>query len=43
MVREHVPVLTDDRVLAPDIAAIADVMARERFVAAVRVRVPDLQ
>jgi histidine ammonia-lyase len=42
VVRERVAALARDRVLAPDIAAIADVIARDRLVAGVRVRVPDL-
>ncbi|MDO8506689.1 MAG: aromatic amino acid lyase, partial [Candidatus Limnocylindria bacterium] len=43
IVREHVSALARDRVLAPDIATIADVLAREVLVAGVRVRLPDLQ
>jgi histidine ammonia-lyase len=43
IVREHVPALARDRVLAPDIAKIADVLAREVLVAGVRVRLPDLE
>jgi histidine ammonia-lyase len=43
VVREHVARLTDDRALAPDIASISDLIGRELLVAAVRVRVPDLQ
>jgi histidine ammonia-lyase len=43
VVREHVPGLARDRVLSPDIATIADVIAREVLVANVRLRVPDLQ
>ena len=43
IVREHVPALARDRVLAPDIATIADVLAREVLVAGVRVRLPDLE
>lgn len=43
VIREHVPALARDRVLAPDIERIADVIARELLLAAVRVRLPDLQ
>jgi histidine ammonia-lyase len=43
VIREHVPLLADDRALSPDIAAISDAIGREQLVAAVRVRVPDLQ
>ena len=43
IMREHVPTLVRDRVLAPDIATIADVLAREVLVAGVRVRLPDLE
>jgi histidine ammonia-lyase len=43
VVREHVPGLARDRVLSPDIATIADVIAREVLVANVRVRLPELQ
>jgi histidine ammonia-lyase len=43
VIREHVPVLAGDRALSPDIAAISDVIGREQLVAAVRVRVPELQ
>jgi histidine ammonia-lyase len=42
VVRERVAALARDRVLAPDIATIADVIAREVLVAGVRVRVPEL-
>jgi histidine ammonia-lyase len=41
-IREHVPSLARDRVLAPDIANIADVIARGALVAAVRSRLPEL-
>ncbi len=43
VIREHVPALAHDRVLSPDIAAVADVIAKEQLIAAVRVRVPELQ
>lgn len=43
VIREHVPPLGEDRVLAPDVATIADVIRRELLVAAVRVRAPDVQ
>ena len=43
IVREHVPALARDRVLAPDIATISGVLARNVLVAGVRVRLPDLQ
>ena len=42
VVRERVAALARDRVLAPDIATIADVIGRELLVAGVRVRVPEL-
>jgi len=42
VVREHVPQLERDRVLAPDIATISDLLEREVLVAGVRVRLPDL-
>ena len=42
IVREHSAVLERDRVLAPDIAAISGVIAREVLIAGVRVRMPDL-
>jgi histidine ammonia-lyase len=42
VIREHVPMLERDRVLAPDVAAIADVIGRDLLVAGVRVRLPDL-
>jgi len=42
VVREHVPTLVRDRVLAPDIEAISDLIKREVLVAGVRVRLPDL-
>ncbi len=42
VVRERVAALARDRVLTPDIATIADVIARDVLVAGVRVRVPDL-
>ncbi len=43
VIREHVPALLHDRVLAPDIALISEVIGRELLTSAVRVRVPDLQ
>ena len=43
VIREHVPALARDRVLAPDIATISGVLERELLVTAVRVRVPELQ
>jgi len=43
VVREHVPALARDRALAPDVLVIADVIAREVLVAAVRARLPELQ
>ena len=43
VIREHVPALARDRVLAPDVERTADVIARELLLAAVRVRVPELQ
>ncbi|HYK97033.1 MAG TPA: histidine ammonia-lyase [Candidatus Acidoferrales bacterium] len=42
IVREHVPMLDRDRVLAPDIARVAELLAREVLVAGVRVRLTDL-
>jgi len=42
VVRERVAALARDRVLAPDIAAIADVIAREILTTGVRARVPEL-
>ena len=42
VVREHVPTLESDRALAPDIAAVADLIEREVLLAAVRSRIPDL-
>ncbi|HEY6957832.1 MAG TPA: histidine ammonia-lyase [Candidatus Limnocylindria bacterium] len=42
-IREHVPPLARDRVLAPDVERISDVIGRELLLAAVRARVPDLQ
>jgi histidine ammonia-lyase len=42
VVREHVPALGRDRVLAPDIETISDMIEREVLVAGVRVRLPDL-
>ncbi|TMB61943.1 MAG: histidine ammonia-lyase [Chloroflexi bacterium] len=42
VIRERVPALARDRVLAPDVVAIAEVIARERLLAAVRARLPDL-
>ncbi len=41
-IRERSPRLDDDRTLAPDIAAIADVVARGVLIAAVRARLPEL-
>jgi histidine ammonia-lyase len=43
VVRERVAAVARDRVLAPDILAIADLIAREVLVTGVRARVPDLQ
>ncbi len=42
VVREHVPTLERDRVLAPDVAAIAELIARGLLLAGVRVRIPEL-
>src|SRR5204862_7141478 len=42
VVREHVPMLETDRALAPDIAAVADLIEREILLAAVRSRISDL-
>jgi histidine ammonia-lyase len=42
VVREHVPTLGRDRVLAPDIEMISDLIEREVLIAGVRVRLPDL-
>jgi histidine ammonia-lyase len=42
VVRERVATLGRDRVLAPDIAQVAEVIAREVLLAAVRSRLPDL-
>jgi histidine ammonia-lyase len=42
VIREHVPALAHDRVLAPDVAKMADLIARDLITAAVRVRLPDL-
>jgi histidine ammonia-lyase len=42
VIRERVPALERDRVLAPDVTAIAELIARERLLAGVRARVPDL-
>ncbi|OLC55905.1 MAG: histidine ammonia-lyase [Chloroflexi bacterium 13_1_40CM_4_68_4] len=42
VVRERVATLARDRVLAPDIGAIAEVIGREVLLTAVRARVPDL-
>jgi histidine ammonia-lyase len=42
VVREHVPKLENDRALAPDIAAVAELIAREILLAGVRARIPDL-
>ena len=42
VIREHVPMLERDRVLAPDVTAIADVIGRDLLVAGVRIRLPDL-
>ncbi len=41
-IRERSPRLGEDRTLAPDVVAIADVIAREVLVAAVRARLPDI-
>ncbi len=43
VVRERVPTLTHDRVLTPDIEAVADLIGRGLLLAAVRVRVPELE
>lgn len=43
VIREHVPALARDRVLAPDVAQVAELIAREVILAGVRVRVPELQ
>ncbi|HET7700466.1 MAG TPA: histidine ammonia-lyase [Candidatus Limnocylindria bacterium] len=43
VIREHVPALLHDRVLAPDIALVSEIIGRELLTSAVRVRVPDLQ
>ena len=43
VIREHVPALGRDRVLAPDVTQVADLIAREVVLAAVRVRVRELQ
>jgi histidine ammonia-lyase len=43
VVRERVAAVARDRVLAPDILTIADLIAREVLVTGVRARVPDLQ
>jgi len=42
VVREHIPMLEADRALAPDIAAVADLIEREILLAAVRSRISDL-
>src|SRR3977135_1710776 len=42
VVREHVPKLETDRALAPDIARVSDLIAREILLAGVRSRIPDL-
>jgi len=42
VVREHVPKLETDRALAPDIAAVAQLIEREILLAGVRSRIPDL-
>jgi histidine ammonia-lyase len=42
VIREHVPGLAHDRVLAPDVVAVGDLIAKELLIAAVHVRVPDL-
>ncbi len=42
VVREHVPKLEADRPLAPDIAAVAELIEREILLAGVRSRIPDL-
>ncbi len=43
VIRERVAAVARDRVLAPDIVSIADLIAREVLVTGVRARVPDLQ
>jgi histidine ammonia-lyase len=43
VIREQSPPLTEDRALASDIASISGMIGRELLIAAVRVRVPDLQ
>ncbi|MGH2499321.1 MAG: histidine ammonia-lyase [Candidatus Limnocylindria bacterium] len=42
VVRERVPRLEEDRALAPDVAAMSDVVSRELLIAAVRQHVPGL-
>ena len=42
IVREHVPRLERDRVLAPDVTTIANVISREVLVSGVRARLPEL-
>ena len=42
VIRERVPALARDRVLAPDVVTISDLIARERLLVGVRARVPDL-
>ena len=42
VVRERVPRLERDRVLAPDIQTTSELIARGAIVAAVRVRIPDI-
>ena len=42
VVRERSPRLDEDRALSGDIAAMADTIAREVLIAAVRVRLPEL-
>ena len=43
VIRERVATLTRDRALAPDITKVADLIAREIFLADVRAHVPELQ
>ena len=42
VIREHVPALAHDRVLAPDVATMSDVIERALLLTAVRVRLPQL-
>jgi len=42
VVREHVPMLQTDRALAPDIAAVSELIEHEILLAGVRSRIPDL-